>query len=88
MAFVVTVAVHGGLGFSGGLFNPMLASVLFARCKGTSIGEHILIYWIGSCLGAVASHVTYPKVKHLFYASKPEKSTVSKKDAVKAKKTN
>ena len=56
--------------YSGGMFNPMLASVLLGGCKGNTILEHITIYWVGSTVGALGAFFIYPKIKGMAYPSK------------------
>ena len=69
-------------GFSGGMFNPMLATVLLGGCKGNSTLEHVTIYWIGASLGAILAYFIYPIVKKMVYPSneqKPNKATKEEK---------
>jgi len=41
--------------YSGGYFNPMLATVLQYGCSGWNLYEHVAVYWIGSISGSVCS---------------------------------
>lgn len=41
--------------YSGGYFNPVLATALKWGCSGHTNIEHIIVYWIGACAGAVLS---------------------------------
>lgn len=41
--------------YSGGYFNPVLATALQWGCVGRTNIEHIAVYWIGACAGAVLS---------------------------------
>lgn len=41
--------------YSGGYFNPVLATALKWGCSGHTNLEHIIVYWIGACVGALAS---------------------------------
>lgn len=41
--------------YSGGYFNPVLATALKWGCTGHTNIEHIIVYWIGACAGAVLS---------------------------------
>lgn len=66
---MVAFAVSLAFDISGGMFNPMLATVLLGGCKGNSMLEHITIYWIGSSIGAIIAFTIYPRVKDLFYAT-------------------
>ena len=51
------------LGYSGGYYNPVLATGLKLGCKGHSHLEFFIVYWIGSSLGALASIYAYPPLK-------------------------
>jgi hypothetical protein len=57
---------------SGGMYNPMLASVLFGGCSGHSMAQHVLIYWLGATAGAVAAHCAFPTVRAVVLGT-PEK---------------
>ena len=63
LATIILGAIHACLNYSGGLFNPMLATVLFGGCLGHTHMEHFIIYWIGSTLGAVIGHFIYPSLQ-------------------------
>lgn len=41
--------------YSGGYFNPVLATALKWGCSGHTNWEHIIVYWIGACSGALLS---------------------------------
>lgn len=41
--------------YSGGYFNPVLATSLKWGCRGHTNIEHIIVYWLGACVGALAS---------------------------------
>ena len=51
--------------YSGGYYNPVLATGLKWGCKGHTNVEHIIVYWIGASIGAIASIYVYPIVKNL-----------------------
>ncbi|XP_026735713.1 aquaporin-12 isoform X1 [Trichoplusia ni] len=53
--------VHLGKAFdySGGYFNPVLATSLKAGCEGHTLMEHALVYWIGACAGSILSVYLY-----------------------------
>ncbi|XP_045451190.1 aquaporin-12 isoform X1 [Melitaea cinxia] len=53
--------VHVGKAFdySGGYFNPVLATSLKAGCEGHTLMEHALVYWLGACAGSVLSVYVY-----------------------------
>ncbi|EFN85024.1 Aquaporin-12A [Harpegnathos saltator] len=45
--------------YSGGYFNPALATSLKCGCLGTTFIEHVTVYWIGACVGSIASLRVY-----------------------------
>lgn len=45
--------------YSGGYFNPALATSLKYGCLGTTFMEHVIVYWIGACAGSVLSLQVY-----------------------------
>lgn len=45
--------------YSGGYFNPVLATALKWGCSGYSNIDHILVYWLGACVGAILSVPLY-----------------------------
>lgn len=45
--------------FSGGYFNPALATSLKFGCEGNSFEEHMVVYWLGATAGAIASVYFY-----------------------------
>lgn len=45
--------------YSGGYFNPVLATALKYGCEGNTTIEHFVVYWIGACLGSVAALTFY-----------------------------
>ncbi|KAG8235632.1 hypothetical protein J437_LFUL015665 [Ladona fulva] len=58
-AFIGTSLVVLAFNYSGGYFNPVLATSLKFGCKGNTFVEHMVVYWIGACLGALLSVVIY-----------------------------
>ncbi|XP_055372584.1 aquaporin-11 [Condylostylus longicornis] len=54
-SFIGTSLVVAAFNFSGGYFNPVLATALKWGCTGHTNLEHIIVYWIGACLGAILS---------------------------------
>uniref|UniRef100_T1GT92 Aquaporin n=1 Tax=Megaselia scalaris TaxID=36166 RepID=T1GT92_MEGSC len=54
-SFIGTSLVVAAFNFSGGYFNPVLATALKWGCSGHTNIEHIIVYWIGACVGAVLS---------------------------------
>lgn len=45
--------------YSGGYFNPVLATALKWGCSGYTNIDHIVVYWIGACAGAILSVPMY-----------------------------
>jgi len=60
-SFVGTSLVVAAFNYSGGYFNPVLSTSLKWGCSGNTDIEHIIVYWIGSCSGALLS---VPAFKH------------------------
>lgn len=58
-AFIGTSLVVAAFDYSGGYFNPVLATSLKAGCEGHTLIEHGIVYWIGACAGAVLSVYIY-----------------------------
>uniref|UniRef100_A0A1L8DF20 Aquaporin n=1 Tax=Nyssomyia neivai TaxID=330878 RepID=A0A1L8DF20_9DIPT len=54
-SFIGTSLVVAAFNLSGGYFNPVLATALKWGCSGHTNIEHIIVYWIGACAGAVLS---------------------------------
>lgn len=54
-SFVGTSLVVLAFNYSGGYFNPVLATSLKWGCDGHTGLEHIIVYWIGACVGAILS---------------------------------
>ena len=52
--------------YSGGYYNPVLATGLKWGCRGHSHLEFGIVYWIGASLGAIASIYVYPIIKNSF----------------------
>jgi len=63
-SFVGTSLVVAAFNYSGGYFNPVLATALKWGCSGHSNMEHIIVYWIGACVGAIASVPVF-KIKYV-----------------------
>lgn len=47
--------------YSGGYFNPVLSTSLKWGCAGHTEIEHVIVYWIGACTGAL---ISVPLFKH------------------------
>ncbi|XP_037085901.1 aquaporin-11-like [Pollicipes pollicipes] len=58
-----TSLVIAGFNYSGGYYNPMLASAMKLGCRGHSVGEHVAVYWGAATVGAVASTYLYPVLR-------------------------
>ncbi|XP_063864911.1 aquaporin-11-like isoform X2 [Scylla paramamosain] len=54
-SFFATSMVILAFDYSGGYFNPVLATGLKWNCQGHTNAEHIVVYWAGSILGAMLS---------------------------------
>lgn len=54
-SFIGTSLVVAAFNFSGGYFNPVLATSLKWGCTGHTGLQHIIVYWIGACIGALLS---------------------------------
>jgi len=72
-ATIICVAIHSALSLSGGMYNPMLATVLFGGCKGHEWTDHVLIYWIGSTFGALVASSIYPTIQKRIYPEDEKK---------------
>lgn len=53
------ISLFTAFNYSGGYFNPVLATALKWGCSGYSNVDHIIVYWIGACVGAVLSVPLY-----------------------------
>ena len=63
----VTVALCiSALNYSGGFFNPILASALTLNCRGNNLAEHIFVYWLASLAGGIVARTI-----HISLRSKP-----------------
>ncbi|XP_026321300.1 aquaporin-11 isoform X2 [Hyposmocoma kahamanoa] len=58
-AFIGTSLVVAAFEYSGGYFNPVLATSLKAGCEGHTLLEHAVVYWIGACAGSALSVYAY-----------------------------
>lgn len=50
-ATVTTILVLAATSTTGGFFNPVLATALTLGCKGNTVVEHFVVYWLGSFVG-------------------------------------
>ncbi|PSN51772.1 hypothetical protein C0J52_05259 [Blattella germanica] len=71
-SFIATSLVVAAFDYSGGYFNPVLATSLKFGCQGNTLLEHVVVYWVGASLGAVASVFLYrqPFVQKLLIGDK------------------
>ncbi|KAM7344220.1 aquaporin isoform 2-T4 [Cochliomyia hominivorax] len=79
-SFIGTSLVVAAFNFSGGYFNPVLATALKWGCRGHTNLEHIIVYWIGACVGAVLSVPLFkvPTVRKILLG--PELSSKKKEE--------
>ncbi|XP_028136839.2 aquaporin-11 [Diabrotica virgifera virgifera] len=61
-AFFGTMMVVAAFNFSGGYFNPALATSLKLGCDGNTFVEHVIVYWFGAIAGAILSIFLYKSV--------------------------
>lgn len=61
--------------YSGGYFNPVLSTSLKWGCAGHTEIEHVIVYWIGACSGAILSVPLFkhPIVRNLLLGTELEK---------------
>jgi len=61
--------------YSGGYFNPVLSTSLKWGCAGHTEIEHVIVYWIGACGGALLSVPLFkhPIVRNLLLGTDYEK---------------
>jgi len=58
-AIVTTILVLAATSTTGGFFNPVLATALTLGCKGNTVVEHFVVYWLGSFLGGFIGRYIY-----------------------------
>lgn len=70
-SFISTSLVVAAFNYSGGYFNPVLATSLKYGCAGNTFTEHMVVYWIGASCGAVLSTYVYalPEVKAVLFTT-------------------
>lgn len=66
-SFIGTTLVVLAFNYSGGYFNPVLATSLKWGCSGHTNIEHVIVYWIGSCTGALLSIPAFKMIKERGY---------------------
>lgn len=59
-SFIATALVVAAFDYSGGYYNPVLATGLKFGCSGHTNIEHVIVYWIGASGGAIAAMYVYP----------------------------
>ncbi|XP_026473151.1 aquaporin-11 [Ctenocephalides felis] len=71
-SFVGTALVVAAFNYSGGYFNPVLATSLKFGCMGHSAWEHVIVYWFGACAGALAAVALWriPQIRNRLIGSK------------------
>lgn len=52
----------GGVSYTGMYFNPILASTMTLGCSGASLGQHLLVYWVGPLAGWMSGTLLAAKV--------------------------
>ncbi|XP_041982364.1 aquaporin-11 isoform X1 [Aricia agestis] len=57
--FMCKIPLGKAFDYSGGYFNPVLATSLKAGCDGHTLSEHALVYWLGACAGSLVSVYIY-----------------------------
>nr|ARA90647.1 unorthodox aquaporin 12 [Amphibalanus improvisus] len=62
-SFCATTLVIAGFNYSGGYYNPMLASALKLGCHGHTVTEHLAVYWGAATAGALLSTQLYPLLR-------------------------
>ncbi|XP_045775203.1 aquaporin-11 isoform X3 [Maniola jurtina] len=58
-SFIGTSLVVAAFDYSGGYFNPVLATSLKAGCEGHTLMEHASVYWLGATAGSILSVYLY-----------------------------
>ncbi|CAH0720495.1 unnamed protein product, partial [Brenthis ino] len=58
-SFIGTSLVVAAFDYSGGYFNPVLATSIKAGCEGHTLIEHAAVYWLGACTGSIISVYLY-----------------------------
>lgn len=68
--FFIVFLLFAAFNFSGGYFNPALATSLKLGCEGNTFVEHLVVYWIGATLGSIASVFIFKMQKVQSYMEK------------------
>jgi len=76
---VVGVAlVIAAFDLTGGYFNPNLALGIKLGCGQGGHLQHLAVYWLGPCLGAVLAAPVYSRVKAVFVVEKARDKKIKK----------
>lgn len=69
---LISVFYFEAFNYSGGYFNPVLSTSLKWGCSGHSEMEHVAVYWLGACGGALLSVPAFkhPLVRNLLLGDK------------------
>ena len=60
---LVLFVVWLGMDISGAMFNPTLASLLVGGCRGHSLSDHVLVYWVPPVAAAFSGDYLCAKVE-------------------------
>lgn len=60
-SFFCSLLVVLALELSGGYFNPVLAGALEYGCRGASIYQHAIVFWLGPLVGHLLARLLYAK---------------------------
>lgn len=80
--YAFNYVMFSAFNFSGGYFNPVLATALKWGCRGHTNLEHIIVYWIGACVGAILSVPLFrmPAVRKVLLGPKEVEKPKDKKE--------
>ncbi|CAG0881355.1 unnamed protein product [Cyprideis torosa] len=56
---LIVATVLLGIEYTGGYYNPILASAKTFGCRGTTYGEHLFVYWVSSAVGYFVAESLY-----------------------------
>ena len=60
---LVLFVVWLGMDISGAMYNPTLASLLVGGCRGHSLSDHVLVYWVPPVAAAFSGEYLCSKVE-------------------------
>ncbi|XP_031839545.2 aquaporin [Nomia melanderi] len=75
-SFIGTSLVIAAFDYSGGYFNPALATALKYGCLGTTFMEHVIVYWVGACAGSIVSLRVYRQPSIQSYVGRYKEKTL------------